>query len=98
MKTITSNDPESKSSDVVSENVAQLKTLFPESVIDGKVDFEVLKQLLGGALDEREEKYGSELVRQTTCSPYFSFFLPLQEHCDRHQRRASIGIPPQTFS
>jgi len=35
-----------------------LKTIFPEAFTEEKVDFEVLKQLLGGAVEEREEKYG----------------------------------------
>ena len=59
MKPLTANDPETKTPDVVAENVEQLKTIFPEAFTEGKVDFEVLKQLLGGAVEEREEKYGS---------------------------------------
>jgi adenine-specific DNA-methyltransferase len=43
---------------VVAENVEQLKTIFPEAFTEEKVDFEVLKQLLGGVVEEREEKYG----------------------------------------
>lgn len=58
MKKITDQDPESKSPDVISENIEQLKVIFPEVITEGRIDFEVLKQLLGGALDEREEKYG----------------------------------------
>jgi len=58
MKPLTANDPETKTPDVVAENVEQLKALFPEAFTEGKVDFEVLKQLLGGVVEEREEKYG----------------------------------------
>ena len=58
MRKIVANDPETRSSDVVSENVEHLKTLFPEVLTEGKIDFEVLKLLLGAGLDEREEKYG----------------------------------------
>jgi adenine-specific DNA-methyltransferase len=58
MKPLTANDPETKTSDILAENVEQLKSLFPEAFTEGKVDFEVLKQLLGGAVEEREEKYG----------------------------------------
>ena len=58
MEKITINDPESRSADIVAENLEHLKTLFPEAFNDGQVDFEVLKQLLGGAVDERHEKYG----------------------------------------
>src|SRR3989337_425846 len=58
MKPLTAQDPETHSPDVVAENLAQLQDLFPEAFTEGKVDFEVLKQLLGGAVDQREEKYG----------------------------------------
>ena len=58
MKKIGANDPETRSADVVVENLEHLKSLFPEAFTEGKVDFEVLRQLLGGAVDDREEKYG----------------------------------------
>ena len=58
MNKITTNDPETRSVDVTTENLEHLKTLFPEAFSEGKIDFEVLKQLLGGEVDEREEKYG----------------------------------------
>ena len=58
MKKITANDPETRSADVVAENLERLKSLFPEAFTEGKVDFEVLRQLLGSSVDEREEKYG----------------------------------------
>jgi adenine-specific DNA-methyltransferase len=58
MKKLTAEDAETRSPDVVAENVEQLKTIFPEAFTEEKVDFEVLKQLLGGAVEEREEKYG----------------------------------------
>ncbi|POZ59252.1 Type III restriction-modification system methylation subunit [Dehalococcoides mccartyi] len=58
MKKITDQDPESKSRDIVSENIEQLKVIFPEAFTEDKIDFEALKQLLGGAVNEREEKYG----------------------------------------
>lgn len=47
-----------QSADIVADNIDQLKTLFPEAFTEGKVNFDVLKQLLGGAVDDREEKYG----------------------------------------
>ena len=58
MKKINLNDPETRSVDVVAENLERLKALFPEAFTEGQVDFDVLKQLLGGTMDEREEKYG----------------------------------------
>lgn len=58
MKKFTDKDPETKSPDIVAENIEQLKVIFPEAFTEGKVDFDVLKQLLGSAIDQREEKYG----------------------------------------
>ena len=58
MDKIVAGDAKTRSSDIVAENLEHLKALFPEAFTEGKVDFEVLKQLLGGAVEDREEKYG----------------------------------------
>jgi adenine-specific DNA-methyltransferase len=58
MQKITADSPAAKSADPVAGNLAHLKTLFPEAWAEGKLDFDVLRQLLGGAVDDREEKYG----------------------------------------
>ena len=50
------NDPETRSADLVQENLDRLKALFPEAFVEGKVDFEVLKQLLGGTVETGDEK------------------------------------------
>ncbi|MER8472748.1 site-specific DNA-methyltransferase [Mesorhizobium sp. M1328] len=78
------NDPETKSTDVVEENVDALKALFPEAFEEGKIDFEVLKQLLGGAIDERDEKYGlnwhdKRRARQIALTPSTGTLLPCPE-------------------
>lgn len=58
MKKLTAQDPETRSADLLASNLEQLKALFPELATEGGLDFDVLKQLLGGAVDDREEKYG----------------------------------------
>ncbi len=58
MKKLTAQDPEAQSTDIVAENIDLIKSLFPEAFTEGKIDFEVLKQLLGASVDDREEKYG----------------------------------------
>ena len=58
MKRITEKDPQSRSPDLVADNTAQLADLFPEACTEGKVDFAVLRELLGGSVDETDEKYG----------------------------------------
>jgi len=58
MKKIEANDPEARSTDILSDNIQQLKGLFPEVFTEGKIDFDVLKQLLAGQVDDQDEKYG----------------------------------------
>ncbi len=48
---------ERQSVDLVKENIARLKELFPEAVSEGKVDFEKLKATLGEIVDDRPERY-----------------------------------------
>ncbi len=84
MKKIEATDPETKSPDLVAENIEQLKALFPEAWTEGKVDFEVLKQLLGGAVEDREEKYGlnwhgKRLARQLALTPSTGTLRPCPE-------------------
>ena len=84
MKPLTAQDPETKSPDLTAENIEQLKALFPEAVIEGKIDFEVLKQLLGGTVDEREEKYGlnwngKRRARQIALTPSTGTLRPCPE-------------------
>ena len=58
LRKIEAGDPESRSADVAADNLERLKALFPEAFADGRIDFEVLKQLLGGAVDDSKERYG----------------------------------------
>ncbi|MBI4701315.1 MAG: site-specific DNA-methyltransferase [Deltaproteobacteria bacterium] len=84
MKKLAATDPETRSPDVVADNVEQLRALFPEAFAEGKIDFEVLKQLLGGAVDERDEKYGlswhgKRRARQLALTPSTGTLRPCPE-------------------
>jgi adenine-specific DNA-methyltransferase len=46
-----------KTIDIVAENITKLKALFPEAVTEGKIDFDVLKEMLGEYVDDRDERY-----------------------------------------
>ena len=46
-----------KSLDLIAENIAQLKALFPEAVTEGRIDFEVLQAILGGEIEKRQTYY-----------------------------------------
>lgn len=58
IETIGPNSEEWDSGLVVDENIRRLSLLFPSVVADGKVDFAVLRQLLGNLVDEGDERYG----------------------------------------
>lgn len=84
MKKLTAADPETKSADVVAANIACLRELFPEAFTEDKVNFDVLKQLLGGAIEERDEKYGlnwhgKRLARQLALTPSTGTLRPCPE-------------------
>lgn len=78
---LTLNDSETQSADIVASNVAALQALFPEAFVEGQIDFEVLKQVLGDAVDDREEKYGlnwygKRRARQIALTPSTGTLLP----------------------
>jgi adenine-specific DNA-methyltransferase len=84
MQKLSLNDPETKSADAVADDVESLKALFPEAFTEGKIDFDVLKQLLGGAVEDREEKYGlnwhgKRQARQIALTPSTGTLLPRPE-------------------
>ena len=58
MKRITAEDPESRSHDFVAANIAELARLFPDVVAEGRVDFDALRELLGDAVEDADEKFG----------------------------------------
>jgi adenine-specific DNA-methyltransferase len=58
VKKIASTDPGSKSADSVAGNVERLRALFPEAFREGKIDFDVLRQLLGERIDTGDERFG----------------------------------------
>lgn len=76
---IAADDPLSRSADVVADNVAMLKTMFPELVTEGangaSINPDVLKQLVGDrTVTDAEEKfglnwYGKRQARQLALTP-----------------------------
>ncbi len=79
-------DPRSDGSsmDMIEKNIEKLKALFPEIVTDGKVDFEVLKEVLGDEVDDREERYhltwyGKKRTRRLALSPSTGTLRPKPE-------------------
>src|SRR5262245_92865 len=84
MKKLIAGDVETQSADVIAANIEALKELFPEVAVEGKIDFEVLRQLLGGAVEEHEEKYGlnwhgKRRARQMALTPSTGTLRPCPE-------------------
>lgn len=81
---ITRDSADAQSADIVAGNIDQLRSLFPEAFTEGRIDFDVLKQLLGGNVDEREEKYGlswhgKRRARQLALTPSTGTLRPCPE-------------------
>lgn len=89
MKKLTADDPESRSPDLVAENVERLKALFPELVTEGPngaaVNVDVLKALVGDAtVTYADEKYGlnwygKRRARQLALTPSTGTLRPCPE-------------------
>lgn len=52
MDKITNTDDLSKSANIKNKNIEAIKSLFPEAITEGKIDFDTLKSLLGYAVSE----------------------------------------------
>lgn len=87
MTPINRTDSETRSADVIAQNIEILKGLFPEAVSEGKLDLSVLKGLFGTALltdEERDEKYGlnwfgKRKARQIALTPSTGTLRPSRE-------------------
>lgn len=58
MNKLSPEMPELQSMNITADNITKLKSLFPEAFNENGIDFDVLKQLLGENVDEKEERYG----------------------------------------
>ena len=68
----------------VAENIKSLEELFPQAFTEGKIDFEILKQLLGEYTDTNDEKYGlnwhgKKKARQLALTPSLGTLRPCPE-------------------
>lgn len=89
MKKIEAKDPEAKSTDIVAENIEQLKALFPELITEGPdgvaINVDVLKALVGDkTVTDTDEKYGlnwhgKRQARQMALTPSTGTLRPCPE-------------------
>lgn len=75
---------DSKTMDIVSDNISKLKELFPDAFTEGKVDFDALKEVLGDYVDDREERYsftwnGKSKARRIAQTPSTGTLRPCKE-------------------
>ncbi|MXK11361.1 site-specific DNA-methyltransferase [Klebsiella pneumoniae] len=79
--------------DITADNITKLKSLFPEAFSEGSIDFDVLKQLLGANVDEKEERYGlnwhgKRQARQLALTPSRGTLRPCKdESVDWHNTK-----------
>lgn len=81
---ITKGDELTQSLDLVNENIARLKELFPEVLTEGKIDFKVLQDILGKEIEEEEEYYrftwaGKAQARREAHKPSTGTLRPAKE-------------------
>lgn len=81
---IDAKSADSKSMDIIADNIEKLKELFPEAFTEGKVDFDALKEVLGEYIDGRDERYsftwnGKSKARMLAQTPSTGTLRPCKE-------------------
>ncbi len=103
IKKIERDDPITKSADIVSENIAKLKSLFPELITEGpegfSINIDVLKQLVGDerTLTDCDEKYGlnwfgKRRARQLALTPSTGTLRPAKDESEDWDNTQNIFI------
>jgi len=65
IRKITPDDDLVYSEDLIQGNIQKLKELFPEVVMEGKIDFQILQQLLGEEIECDDEVYQFTWIGKT---------------------------------
>jgi adenine-specific DNA-methyltransferase len=84
LEKITRGDEQTKSLDLVNDNINKLRELFPEIITEGKIDFKALQEILGEELEEGEEFYrftwaGKAQARREAHKPSTGTLRPCKE-------------------
>ena len=69
---------------IVAENISKLREIFPEAFTEDKVNFDVLKEVLGEYVDNSEERYnftwnGKSKARMLAQTPSAGTLRPCKE-------------------
>lgn len=100
MRKIEVHDTESKSAELITENISALAALFPEAVSEDSVDMEALRELLGGggiSETSAEEKYGltwngKQMARRLALTPSTSTLRPVQDESFMWEETKNIMV------
>jgi len=99
MQNIDAQSPEARSADLIADNIARLRALFPELVSEsGKgvaINVDVLKALVGDAAVTDATK-STASTGTASDAPARSRSLPVPARCAPARRRASTGTPRRT--
>ncbi|EGD4799435.1 site-specific DNA-methyltransferase [Escherichia coli] len=93
MNKISPEMPELQSMNITEDNISKLNSLFPEAFNENGIDFDVLKQLLGENVDDKEERYGlnwhgKRQARQLALTPSRGTLRPCKdESVDWHNTK-----------
>jgi adenine-specific DNA-methyltransferase len=84
MQKIKKGDKLTQSLDIVNDNIARLKELFPEVLTEGKIDFKVLQDILGKEIEDEDEYYrftwaGKAQARREAHKPSTGTLRPTKE-------------------
>ena len=92
------NKLDMESKDIVNNNIAQLKELFPNIVSEGKIDFDMLKQELSNEIiDDKKEKYqltwpGKKESILNTNTPSKNTLRPIKDKSESFDETGNIYI------
>lgn len=84
---------ELQSMNITEDNISKLNSLFPEAFNENGIDFDVLRQLLGENVDDKEERYGlnwhgKRQARQLALTPSRGTLRPCKdESVDWHNTK-----------
>ena len=85
------------SMNLVQENIKKLKEIFPEIFIEGKIDFDVLKEIFGGKIESSKERYslnwnGKSKARQIAQEVSTGTLRPAKEESKNWDNTENIYI------
>ena len=91
------NKLDGKSKDIVSENIQNLKELFPEVFSEGKIDFTKLQEELGEFTDKENERYnftwnGKQEAKRIAQTPSTGTLRPCEEESKNWDTTGNLYI------